>query len=141
MLYCIQRWLNLTLDLIVAALAVLLIAFATQLRGTTSGSTLGVAMVGVLGFGQSLGQFIFFYTDLETSLGAIARIKEYTTEIEGEDKPGECGSVPKEWPATGEVQFQNVSAAYSLDGEPVLRDISLEIPAGCIVGLSGRTGR
>ncbi len=75
MLYCIQRWLNLVLDLIVAALAVLLMTFATQLRSTTSGPALGLAMVNVLGFGQSLSQFILYYTELETSLGVIARIR------------------------------------------------------------------
>ncbi len=149
MLYCIQRWLNFVLDLIVAALAVVLMAFATQLRGTTSGTALGVAMVSVLGFGQSLGQFIFYYTDLETSLGAIARIREYTEEIvredgeyEGDEKDG-TGLVDKGWPWEGGIKFEMVTASYG-DGEeeePVLRDVSLEIPAGKIVGFSGRTGR
>jgi ATP-binding cassette, subfamily C (CFTR/MRP), member 1 len=141
MLYCIQRWLNLVLDLIVAALAVLLMAFATQLRGTSSGAALGVAMVSVLGFGQTLGQFIFYYTDLETSLGAIARIREYTTEIVPEDRPGAGGTAPDGWPGKGQIQFESISAAYDPDGELVLKDVSLGISPGQVVGIAGRTGR
>jgi ABC-type multidrug transport system fused ATPase/permease subunit len=141
MLYCIQRWLGLVLDLIVAALAVLLMA--TQVPGISSGPALGVAMVSVLGFGQSSSQVIVFYTELETSLGAIARIREYTTGIVPEDGPGEDGRevVPAGWPEKGEVRFEKVCAAYGPEDELVLKDIPLEVLPGQVVGICGRTGR
>lgn len=167
MLYCIQRWLNLVLDLIVAALAVLLLAFATQLQSTSIGggasaaaaAALGLAMINMLGFGQSLSQFIFYYTELETSLGAIARIREYATEIVPEDGPGgddddnsRLTPVADSWPEHGDIVFDHVTASYgtSDDGDggddgnvgslDVLKDVSLHIPAGKLVGLRGRTG-
>ncbi|KAL1910442.1 hypothetical protein Sste5344_003691 [Sporothrix stenoceras] len=157
MLYCIQRWLNLVLDLIVAALAVLLLAFATQLRSTSIGggasaaaaAALGLAMINMLGFGQSLSQFVFFYTELETSLGAIARIREYATEIVPEDGPydrgGDLTPVADSWPEHGDIVFDHVTASYSVsDGSDasldVLKNVSLHIPAGKLVGLRGRTG-
>ncbi|CAK7198432.1 hypothetical protein SEUCBS139899_001093 [Sporothrix eucalyptigena] len=156
MLYCIQRWLNLVLDLIVAALAVLLLAFATQLKSTSTSATgtaaaaaLGLAMINMLGFGQSLSQFIFFYTELETSLGAIARIREYVTEIDPEDGPASAkGQAEDNWPERGNIVFDHVTASYGkVDGNSdddqhldVLKDVSLHIPAGKLVGIRGRTG-
>lgn len=167
MLYCIQRWLNLVLDLIVAALAVLLLALATQLTSlsassissATAAAALGLAMINMLGFGQSLSQFIFYYTELETSLGAIARIREYVTDIVPEDGPPSFsgpnsggGAAPPlvadSWPERGDVKFDHMTASYGItDGDgngdapdDVLRDVTLHIPAGKIVGLRGRTG-
>ena len=48
LLYCIQRWLNLVLDLIVAAEAVVVVAFAVGLRTSTSAGLLGVSLNNVL---------------------------------------------------------------------------------------------
>ncbi|CAK7221037.1 hypothetical protein SBRCBS47491_004390 [Sporothrix bragantina] len=155
MLYCIQRWLNLVLDLMVAALAVLLLAFATQIKSTsvpagTAGAALGLAMINMLGFGQSLSQFIFFYTELETSLGAVARIREYVTDIAPKDGPddGRHGPalVADDWPERGDIVFDNVTATYGSSGDgydqdtAVLKNVSLHIPAGQLVGVCGRTG-
>jgi ATP-binding cassette, subfamily C (CFTR/MRP), member 1 len=48
MLYCIQRWLNLVLDLIVAAEAVIVVGLALGLRESSSPGLLGVSMNNVL---------------------------------------------------------------------------------------------
>jgi ATP-binding cassette subfamily C (CFTR/MRP) protein 1 len=69
LLYMIQRWLNFVLEYIAAASATLLVALATQPSRTTSPSTFGVGCVSLIGFSQSLSQFISFYTDLELFSG------------------------------------------------------------------------
>lgn len=48
LLYCIQRWLNLVLDLIVGAEAVLVVGLAVWLRSSTSVGLLGVSLNNVL---------------------------------------------------------------------------------------------
>ncbi|MEF8901473.1 MAG: ABC transporter ATP-binding protein [Halovenus sp.] len=40
---------------------------------------------------------------------------------------------------TGDVAFENVTFGYG-DREPVIRDVSLDVPAGTTVGLAGPTG-
>jgi ATP-binding cassette subfamily C (CFTR/MRP) protein 1 len=112
LLYMIQRWLNFVLDCIVAALAVLLMTFATQFRNSSSAASLGVGLVSVIGFSQNLSQFVFFYTELETFLGAVARIKEWVDSIKPEDVGTEGGTPPKDWPADGNIEFEDVTAAY-----------------------------
>lgn len=48
LLYCIQRWLELVLDLIVGAQAVLVVGLAVWLRSSTSVGLLGVSLNNVL---------------------------------------------------------------------------------------------
>lgn len=48
LLFCIQRWLALVLDLIVAGMAVTVVTLATSLRGSTSPGLLGVSLNNVL---------------------------------------------------------------------------------------------
>lgn len=110
-LYLIQRWLNFVLDVMVTALAVLLIAFATQFRSTSSGPALGLAMINLLSFSQSLSQLVFYYTEMETCLGAISRIKDFT-KLAPEDPPGKTHEPSDRWPSSGAVRFENVFAAY-----------------------------
>lgn len=49
MLNCIQRWLTLVLDLIVAAEAVIVVSLAVSLRHSTSVGLLGVSLNSILG--------------------------------------------------------------------------------------------
>lgn len=58
LLYCIQRWLNFVMDLLVGCMAVLLVTFATQLKNTTSGAAIGIGMLNVLTFGENVAALI-----------------------------------------------------------------------------------
>ncbi|KAH8882337.1 P-loop containing nucleoside triphosphate hydrolase protein [Thozetella sp. PMI_491] len=138
-LYLIQRWLNFVFDVLVACLAVLLLVFATQFRNTSTGPALGVAMVNILSFSQGLGQLVWYYTELETCMGAISRIKEYAA-MKPEDDPAKMREPPSTWPSKGVVRFCDVSAAYGAEDELVLKDVSFQILDGQMVGISGRTG-
>ncbi|GIJ86756.1 hypothetical protein Asppvi_005651 [Aspergillus pseudoviridinutans] len=124
------------------ALAILLVSLATQLPGSTSGGRLGVAMLNILGFSQSLSQFIFFYTDLETSLQAVSRVKEFVeTTVSEEASPRSLTPPPENWPARGAVEFRDITASYASDTEnAVLKRLSLIIQPGQKVGICGRTG-
>lgn len=57
-MYCIQCWLNLVLDLLVAAVGVVVIALAVLLPHMTSAGTIGLALNNVLGFNQALAVLI-----------------------------------------------------------------------------------
>jgi ATP-binding cassette, subfamily C (CFTR/MRP), member 1 len=112
LLWSIQRWLTLVLDLVVAALAVLLIALVVALRGTLSAGAVGVALVNVISFSQNLKLLLQFWTNLETHIGAVSRIKTFTEEMVPEDLPSEKEEPPATWPSSGGIEFRNVSASY-----------------------------
>jgi ABC-type transport system involved in cytochrome bd biosynthesis fused ATPase/permease subunit len=76
---------------------------------------------------------------LETSIGAVARLKQLEADIKPEAFPSEASKPPENWPKDGAVSFHNVSASYKANSSPVLHEINLEIRAGEKIGLSGRT--
>jgi ATP-binding cassette subfamily C (CFTR/MRP) protein 1 len=112
LLYCIQRWLGLVLQLLVAATAVIVVALATSLTATTTGGRLGVSLSQIVTFNSSLSYLLTFWTMLETSLGAIARLKGFQEATKPEDKPEETFVPAEDWPSNGAIEFKNVCASY-----------------------------
>jgi ATP-binding cassette, subfamily C (CFTR/MRP), member 1 len=134
--YCLIRWLALVINLIIASLGVLLAIFSVAYRDTIDPALLGVGLVSIMGFGQLLGFLLHHWTQLETSLGAVARIREFESDTPRE-KDGTV-PVPDEWPPRGGISIQNVSASY--DDHQVLNEINLDIKPGEKVAICGRTG-
>lgn len=143
LLLCIQQWLGLVLKLMVAGMTVILIGAAVALRGHVSPGLLGIALIGMMNLGDSLSELIQNWTLLETSLGAIARIKEFSEDTPSEEQDAAYEQLPDtEWPSRGDISFVGADIAYeSENAELVLRSIGLDIRAGEKVGLCGRTGR
>ncbi|KNG85917.1 ABC multidrug transporter [Aspergillus nomiae NRRL 13137] len=139
LLYAIQRWLTLTLDLVVAGIAILLIVLVVVLRGSMSAGYVGVALLNVILFGQSIKLLVTFWTNLETHIGSILRVKMFSENVPSENLPTEQDSLPPDWPSQGNIVFDSLSAEYRAS-EPVLSDVSMSIQAGEKVGICGRTG-
>ncbi|KAI1348977.1 ABC transporter [Xylaria sp. FL0043] len=139
LLYCIQRWLNLVLDLIVGAEAVLVVGLALGLRHTTSPGLLGVSLNNILSFNVALSSLVSGWTVLETSLGSIARLKQFEADVDPEDKGELMNEPPPHWPDRGAIEFRNVTAHHG-PGSGGIQDISLRIKPGQRVGVCGRTG-
>ncbi|KUJ16558.1 multidrug resistance-associated protein [Mollisia scopiformis] len=140
LLFCIQRWLNFVMDLLVACMAVLLVSFATQLKNTTSGVAIGIGLLNVLDFGGMAAALIQYWTTLETSIGAVARLKQLEADVKPESRPQEVEKPAGGWPQGGAVTFGSVSARYASDSENVLHEIDLSIKGGEKIGICGRTG-
>lgn len=142
LLFCIQRWLGLVLDLMTAVLVTVMMVLVVKLRAQLSPQYVALAFVQIMSFGQSLAHVIQDWTQLETSFGAVARVKTFCTDTESENRPTETGTVPNNWPTHGRVAIQDLVASYDAGGggEPVLRGVSLDIPAGAKVGICGRSG-
>ena len=92
-----------------------------------------------------LGQAIGAYTQLQTGLGALARVQEVLAlEPEHDDRPELGGAVgvpvlPAAGDATPLLELDGVGFAYP-DGTEVLREVSLTVPAGSRVALVGPSG-
>jgi ATP-binding cassette, subfamily C (CFTR/MRP), member 1 len=107
-LYCIQQWLVLVLSLIVGAIAVILVATTTSAQSKFSPGSIGVALNLILTFNQSLTLLVKSWTLLETSIGAVARVKEFVGETPSEERPL-AASPPLGWPSKGSIEFLNIS--------------------------------
>lgn len=111
-LYCIQRWLNLALGLVVAAIAIIVISIAISLKGDSTLSLLGIALFNIVSFGGTLEMLVTEWTGLETSIGAVSRIRSYVQDAKTENREFEDEEVAVSWPERGEVEITNVSASY-----------------------------
>ncbi|RSL46129.1 hypothetical protein CEP54_013989 [Fusarium duplospermum] len=151
LLAMVQRWLASSLNLIVMALAVAVIALATQLR-TNSGFA-GASLVTLMSWGEALSTLIQYYTQLETSIGAVSRLRTFAQNVLPENLDGEDLEPPEEWPTRGNIEIRGVSASYkgeyddaaSSDNDRAsrnlaLEDITISIKPGQKVALCGRTG-
>ena len=112
LLYAIQRWLTLSLDMVVAGIAVLLIVLVVALRGSISAGYVGVALLNVIQFSQSIKLLITFWTNLETHIGSIQRVRSFTEDVPSEDLPTENHETPPDWPSKGGIEFKSLSAEY-----------------------------
>jgi subfamily B ATP-binding cassette protein HlyB/CyaB len=55
-------------------------------------------------------------------------------------EPNSAGAPTEHAAIEGAIEFERVRFRYSLDGQPVLRDVNLKIPAGQVVGIVGPSG-
>ncbi|KAH8891756.1 ABC transporter [Thozetella sp. PMI_491] len=136
LLRCVQRWLTMALNLIVAGLAVLLVGLTIALKDSIDPGYLGVALTSVMNIGQTLSQLMQSWTQVETSLGAITRIDQFSAETprepDGPDMP------PAKWPAKGAINISGLYANYG--NHTVLTNINLNILPGEKVAVCGRSG-
>ncbi|UPX10075.1 uncharacterized protein EKO05_0000747 [Ascochyta rabiei] len=145
LLAMIQQCLMMVLNLLVAVLAVGLVSLATQLR-TSTGFT-GASLVSLMSFSELAAGLIFCYTALETSIGAVSRLKTFSDRVQPEDQAGEDFEPPAGWPHSGSLVLRHASASHnptqSSNHERVvlaLDNISLVMHAGEKIAVCGRTG-
>lgn len=90
----------------------------------------GLSISYALQITQSLNFVVRMASELETSIVAVERIKEYS-EVPTEAPPIiESRRPPDEWPREGHVKFDHYSTQYREGLDLVLKDISLDIPGG-----------
>ncbi|KAK6074134.1 ABC transporter [Seiridium cupressi] len=138
--YCIQHWLSFVLDMLVTGLAVVLVAIVVTWRDKFSAGNVGVSLVMVVTFSTVLMRLIKMWTMMESSVGAIARVKRFVAEAESEEKESSITEVSADWPAQGNVEFRGLVAAHRPDSEPVIKNVSMEIKPSEHIALCGRSG-
>ncbi|PWY93092.1 multidrug resistance-associated protein [Aspergillus sclerotioniger CBS 115572] len=141
MLFCIQQWLNLVLNLVVTAMAVILLAITTSMKDKFSAGAIGVALNMVLSFNQEIVRTVQSWTQLETSIGAVARVQKFQEETPSE-RSGLSMPIPPvyEWPVEGKIVYEDLTAGYTNTPTPTLNNISLTIPPGETLAICGPSG-
>lgn len=138
LLFMVQRWLSVVLDLVTTAIAILVVGLAVALR-SNSGLT-GVALVNVMAITETLQLLIMQWSSLETSLGAISRTEDYAKTTEVEDTDDKIERDLQDRPLEGSISFNGVSVRHAPDKPEILHNIILNIPLGAKVGIFGRSG-
>ncbi|OCL10087.1 ABC transporter-like protein [Glonium stellatum] len=140
LLFCIQQWLVLSLDLMSAGFAVLLIGLVVALRDKTSPGFTGAALVNLMSINTLLAEVVNYWTQLETSMASVTRIRRFALDTPSENLPCEVFPPPTEWPQRGKIEICDVSASYGNNHARALDHISISILPGEKVGICGRSG-
>lgn len=111
-MYSIQRWLQLVLDLTCTVFTVVMVTIALNWPKTTSQPSLGLALLGSIYLSGIAQRAILDWTNLETSLGCIMRLKTFINDTPKEEDDEDAKEGPNNWPSAGLVTFQHVGATY-----------------------------
>jgi ABC-type multidrug transport system fused ATPase/permease subunit len=107
-----QIWLGLALDFLMAGVAVVLMGIGVAKLGHVSAGDMGIALTSTINIGIWMKTLIKFWMNLETSLGAVTRLKDFEQMLKPEDLPGERSIMPVGWPLRGDIEFKDVTASY-----------------------------
>ncbi|TVY32940.1 ABC transporter [Lachnellula subtilissima] len=139
LLFMVQRWLTLVLDLMVTAIVLVLVGIAVGTRSKSG--YIGVALVNLMSFNDTLKNVVLFWTTLETSIGSVSRIKDFSESTKSENLPQEIMVPSDDWPRHGRVQFVDASASYNDEHKnPAFKNISLTINPGEKIAICGKSG-
>ncbi len=107
-----HHWLSMMISLCVAVVSAVLVALASQYP--TSTGFVGVALVSLMSFGQSLGNLVRGFAELQTAAVALSRLRLLQESVVGEDEQDatEKDTPSKSWPEQGVIKINGVSAAY-----------------------------
>ncbi|GLA61413.1 hypothetical protein AtubIFM54640_001932 [Aspergillus tubingensis] len=139
LLLCLQCWLKVVLDCIMAIIAIGLITLTVMYQNST-GADVGMALIIMIGANTTLLRLVQNWTSLETSLSAVARLRDVQEYVPSED--GTRGAIepgPK-WPSAGDLHTENTTVSYSQESEPALRNVSFRVNPGQKLIVMGRTG-
>lgn len=112
LMYVIQKWLGLVLDLAVAGVATVVVGVAVSLRNTISPGFTGVSLTQIISFTSYVKMMILFWAQLQTAMAAVERIRDFSQDTDKEDHPESPIEPPASWPAHGNMEFQQLSAKY-----------------------------
>ncbi|GKZ22049.1 hypothetical protein AbraCBS73388_007986 [Aspergillus brasiliensis] len=140
LLLCLQSWLKVVLDCIMTVIAIGLITLTVACRNST-GADIGLALNLMIGANTTLLKLVQNWTSLETSLGAVSRLKSVQECVLSEDDARGAIEPGPRWPSGGNLNVEDVTVSYSQTSEPALRDVCLNVKAGQKLVVMGRTGR
>ncbi|THV64642.1 hypothetical protein D6D28_09754 [Aureobasidium pullulans] len=135
---CLQRWLNIILDLAIAVVAIVVITLAVFFTSETSSADVGIALNMVLVANTTLLRLVENWTRMQTSVGAAARLKELEDFVPREEDCAVETFMPKDWPSAGALVLRDLRVGYG--SRVVLPNINLTIHAGQKVFICGETG-
>lgn len=126
--------------MLITVIAAVLVAIVVTWKDKFSTGKVGVSLVMVMTFSSVLMRMIKTWTIMESSIGAVARVKRFVADTESEEKSSCKAEVTQDWPTQGNVEFKSLVAAHPPREEPVIKGISFSIRPSEHVALCGRSG-
>ncbi|XP_036773815.2 ATP-binding cassette sub-family C member 6 isoform X1 [Manis pentadactyla] len=135
-----DRWLAANLELLGNGLVFVAAVCAVQSKAHLSAGLVGFSVSAALQVTQTLQWAVRSWTDLESSIVSVERMKDYAwTPKEAPWRLPTCAARPP-WPHRGQIEFRDFGLRYRPELPLAVRGVSFRIHAGEKVGIAGRTG-
>ncbi|PMB71668.1 ABC transporter NFT1 [Beauveria bassiana] len=140
-LYYFQQWLVVALGLLTSCIAVCFVSYVVFFPHTTTEAAIGLSLLTLSQFSWTLERLFEVVTLLDTSAGALERLRTFLQRTPQEPDP-EVTAAPPLWPSAGNIELVDVTANYEpySDNPPALKNLTLFIEPGQRVGLIGSSG-
>ena len=139
-LWACNRWLAFRADALGNMVSFSAGVFIILSLGKIDAGAAGISLSYAMGFTENTLWLVRQYAMNEQNMNSMERVKEYLDVEQESDAIVESNRPPKNWPALGNVEFENYTTRYRAELEPVLRNISLKIRGKEKIGIVGRTG-
>ncbi|XP_025711396.1 ATP-binding cassette sub-family C member 6 isoform X2 [Callorhinus ursinus] len=135
-----ERWLAANIELLGNVLVLAASMCAVLRKAHLSAGLVGFSVSTALQMTQTLQWAVRSWTDLESSIMSVERMKDYDqTPKEAPWKLPTCAA-RSPWPHGGQIEFRNFGLRYQPELPLAVRGVSFKIHAGEKVGIVGRTG-
>ncbi|XP_064151704.1 ATP-binding cassette sub-family C member 6 [Loxodonta africana] len=135
-----DRWLAANLELLGNSLVFAAAMCAVLSKAYLRAGLVGFSVSAALQVTQTLQWAVRSWTDLESSIVSVERMKDYArTPKEAPWRLPTCAAEPP-WPHAGQIEFQDFGLRYRPELPLAVRGVSIKIHAGEKVGIVGRTG-
>ncbi|KAF5975510.1 major facilitator family transporter protein [Fusarium bulbicola] len=144
-LLCLQLWLNIVLDLVIAAMAVILITLEVFSEGSTTAGQIGMSLNIVLVANSTLLALVTSWANLE--IGDISRCHISLKDTRRRNSSGRTASAQSNSPRVlafawggSKLQIRDLTVSYEETHVPALKNINISIEPGQHLLICGRTG-
>jgi ABC-type multidrug transport system fused ATPase/permease subunit len=131
-----QCWVEMRLQMLGSFISLAVALLVVYNRNELSLGAAGLSLCYSVNIVDALEEFLNKISELENGSVAVERIEEFCN-LSQEDQNGEEET---DWPSEGRISFIDFSARYRDGLEPVLNGNNLDIGAGEMIGICGRTG-
>ncbi|DBA00231.1 TPA: hypothetical protein N0F65_007875 [Lagenidium giganteum] len=139
---CVSQWFSVRIQLLGAALVLVVTASLIVLRNQLGVAVIGLAFSYALKVSQNLEKIVQVLSRVETMMVSPERMQEYIT-IEQEapyKTPAFDPPASSNWPEAGAIAFDKVCFRYKEGDRLVLNNLSFSVRGGEKIGIVGRTG-
>ncbi|XP_055990713.1 ATP-binding cassette sub-family C member 6 [Sorex fumeus] len=135
-----DRWLATNLELLGNGLVLVAAACSVMSKARLSAGLVGFSVSTSLKVMQTLQWTVRSWTDLESSIVSVERMKDYAHAPKEAPWKLSTRATQHPWPLGGQIEFRNFGLRYGPGLPLAVQGVSIQIQAGEKVGIVGRTG-